>query len=115
MTYLNYKGYLGTIEPQLDDNTLYGKLAFIRDLVTYEAPNLAELRKEFEFSVDAYLQDCQELGREPNVPFKGSFNVRTTPELHEKAVFLSGNLEISLNSFVSQAIAEKIERVQAGI
>jgi predicted HicB family RNase H-like nuclease len=115
MTYLNYKGYLGTIEPQLSDDTLFGKLAFIRDTVTYEAPTLAELRKEFEFSVDTYLESCKALGREPNVPFKGSFNVRTTPELHEKAVFLSGNLEISLNSFVSQAIAEKIERIQASM
>jgi predicted HicB family RNase H-like nuclease len=112
MTYLNYKGYLGTIEPQLDDNTLYGKLAFIRDLVTYEASSLAELKKEFEFSVDAYLQDCTELGREPNVPFKGSFNVRTTPELHRQAVAAAGDM--SLNAFVSQAIAEKVQRSITG-
>ncbi len=45
MTYLHYKGYLGTIEPQLDNDTLYGKLAFIRDLVTYEADNLTLLKK----------------------------------------------------------------------
>lgn len=86
MTHLHYKGYLVTIEPQLEDNRLYGKLAFIRDLVTYEAENLADLKKEFEYSVDAYLKDCEELGREPNQPFKGSFNVRTTPELHRQAV-----------------------------
>lgn len=112
MTYLNYKGYLGTIEPQLSDDTLFGKLAFIRDLVTYEAATLAQLKKEFEFSVDAYLQDCQELGREPNAPFKGSFNVRTTPELHRQAVAAAGDM--SLNAFVSQAIAEKVQRSMAG-
>jgi predicted HicB family RNase H-like nuclease len=111
MTYLTYKGYLGTIEPQLDDDTLFGKLAFIRDLVTYEAPTLAQLRKEFEFSVDAYLQDCEELGHAPNQPFKGSFNVRTTPELHRQAVMVAGDM--SLNAFVSQAIAEKVQRALA--
>jgi predicted HicB family RNase H-like nuclease len=110
MTYLNYKGYLGTIEPQLSDDTLFGKLAFIRDTVTYEAPTLAELRKEFECSVDTYLESCKELGREPNVPFKGSFNVRTTPELHQRAAFVASGLDMSLNAFVSQAIAEKLER-----
>lgn len=108
MTHLHYKGYLGTIEPQLEDNRLYGKLAFIRDLVTYEAENLADLKKEFEHSVDAYLKDCEELGREPNQPFKGSFNVRTTPELHRQAVLAAGDM--SLNSFVAQAIKEKVER-----
>ncbi|MEQ1667084.1 MAG: type II toxin-antitoxin system HicB family antitoxin [Sulfuriferula sp.] len=111
MTYLNYKGYLGTIEPQLEDGTLYGKLAFIRDLVTYEAGTLNDLKREFEFSVDAYLQDCKELGREPNAPLKGSFNVRTTPEIHRQAVLAAGDK--SLNAFVTEAIAEKVARVLA--
>ena len=37
MSYLKYKGYLGTIEPDLETGELFGKLAFIRDLITYEA------------------------------------------------------------------------------
>jgi predicted HicB family RNase H-like nuclease len=112
MTYLNYKGYLGTIEPQLSDDTLFGKLAFIRDTVTYEAETLGQLKKEFETSVDLYLQSCEELGRVPDCPFKGTFNVRITPELHRKAVAAAGDM--SLNAFVSQAIAEKVQRTMAG-
>jgi len=112
MTYLNYKGYLGTIEPQLSDDTLFGKLAFIRDTVTYEAETLGQLKKEFETSVDLYLQSCEELGRVPDCPFKGSFNVRTSPELHRQAVSAAGDM--SLNAFVSQAIAEKVQRVMVG-
>ncbi len=111
MTYLKYKGYLGTIEPDIEDGSLFGKLAFIRDLVTYESGTLKGLEKEFQLSVDGYLQSCKELGREPNLPFKGTFNVRTGAELHRAAVIASG--EQSLNAFVCEAIKEKLERCSA--
>jgi len=102
MSYLQYKGYLGTIEPNLEEGTLFGKLAFIRDLVTYEADNLTDLQKEFETSVDGYLADCKALGIEPNTPLKGSFNIRISPELHRKAVMAAGDK--SLNAFIAEAI-----------
>ena len=84
MKHLKYKGYLGTVEPDFENNVLYGKLAFIRDLVTYEASTLAELEQEFKTSVDLYLQSCVEDGKEPDTPFKGVFNVRLDPELHRR-------------------------------
>lgn len=109
MTYLQYKGYLGTIEPELETGTLFGKLAFIRDLVTYEAETLKELEAEFRLSVDAYLESCAELNKVANKPCRGSFNVRTGERLHRAAVIASN--ESSLNAFVCDAIREKIERI----
>jgi len=111
MNHMSYKGYLGTVEYSADDHCLYGKLAFIRDLVNYEGETVTELEAAFKASVDSYLAMCTKLGKQPNEPFKGTFNVRTTPELHRKAVLAAG--DISLNAFVSQAIAEKVERVLA--
>ncbi|MBL0709844.1 MAG: type II toxin-antitoxin system HicB family antitoxin [Colwellia sp.] len=108
MIYLEYKGYSGTIEPELESGTLFGKLAFIRDLVTYEAETLAELEKEFQHSIDEYLSSCEELNRKPNQPFKGSFNVRTGSELHRAAVMAMQSM--SLNAFVCEAIKEKVDR-----
>ncbi|MEE6075849.1 type II toxin-antitoxin system HicB family antitoxin [Avibacterium paragallinarum] len=111
MTLLKYKGYVGTIEADLENNVLFGKLAYIRDVITYEAETLPQLEKEFQTSVDLYLQDCQELGRTPDKPFKGVFNVRISEELHRNAVLAAGDL--SLNAFVAEAIKEKVGR--AGI
>ena len=108
-TYFEYAGYQGTIEPQLKQGTLYGKLAFIRDLVTYEADTLKQLEVEFRISVDDYQADCRELNKTPDKPFKGVFNVRTGPDLHRAAVIASGDQ--SLNAFVCAAIQEKVERV----
>ncbi|MEP0072962.1 MAG: type II toxin-antitoxin system HicB family antitoxin [Marinomonas sp.] len=106
MKYLQYKDYFGTIEPDLESNTLFGKLAFIRDLVTYEATTLKELDVEFRRSVDEYLLTCKELERVPQKPCKGSFNIRTGEALHREAVVAAEGQ--SLNAFVCDAIREKI-------
>jgi len=68
MTFFKYKGYLGTVEseinePEVGTNTLFGKLVNINDLVTYEAKTFKELEKEFRTSVDIYLESCEELGK----------------------------------------------------
>lgn len=108
MTYLSYKGYEGTIEPQVETGTLYGKLAFIRDLVTYEAMTLTELEKEFKTAVDAYLAECTELDKAPDKPFKGSLNIRIGEDLHRLAATADSGM--SLNAFICSAIREKLER-----
>ncbi|QUX92088.1 toxin-antitoxin system HicB family antitoxin [Marinomonas sp. A3A] len=109
MTYLRYKDYLGTIEPELESNTLFGKLAFIRDTVTYEAMTLKQLEVEFRRSVNEYLLSCEELGREAQKPCKGSFNIRTGEALHREAVVAAEGQ--SLNAFVCDAIREKIAKM----
>ena len=66
MNLLEYKRYLGTVEYSLEDHCLYGKLAYIRDLVNYEATSVDELEREFRMSVDGYLQECKRQGRKLN-------------------------------------------------
>jgi predicted HicB family RNase H-like nuclease len=38
--------------------------------VTYEAKDLAQLKKECQISVEDYLAFCDERSKEPNKPFK---------------------------------------------
>ncbi len=85
---LQYKNYFGTVEHSVKDNCLYGKLAFIRDLVTYEATTVEELVNEFQVAVDDYLADCVKMEREPDIPCKGTFNVRPGPERHRATILV---------------------------
>lgn len=110
MTHLTYKGYLGTIEPDLESCTLFGKLAYIRDLVTYEARDLKTLEQEFRASVDGYLEDCAELGKTPDTPCKGSFNVRVGHELHMAASLAASRANISLNDLARRALSEYVTK-----
>ena len=108
MNYLEYKGYLGSVEYSPEDHCLYGKIQFIRDLVNYEAYNVSDLEKEFKISVDQYLDECKKMGKLPNQPLKGSFNVRVGADLHRKAMFKAEEQGLKLNEFVKQSIEKAI-------
>ena len=101
--YLKYKNYLGSVEFSAADNVLFGKIIGINDLVTFEANSVEELKKEFEFAVDDYLETCAELNKEPNKYFKGVFNVRTSNELHKNLAILAEKKKIKLNELVNKA------------
>ncbi len=105
---LQYKGYLGSVECSFEDGCLFGKILHINDLVTYEAQTVPELEAEFKESVDDYIATCTQAGKEPDKAFKGTFNVRMTPEQHKAAAVAAASLETTLNDFVSQAVAEKL-------
>lgn len=116
MTTLNYKGYLGSAELSPADGVLFGKLLFIRDLVSYEGENAKELIAAFEAAIDDYLADCEREGREPDVPFKGSFNVRVGPALHRRLALAARERGVSLNEVVATTLAEAFaERDEAPV
>ena len=110
MNTFTYKGYIGSIEADIQEKFLYGKLLFIKDLITYEAKTVANLEKEFQTSVDEYLHSCKQLKREPLKPFKGSLNVRIGAELHKEAALQAAMAEMTLNEFIKNAIKIYIEK-----
>lgn len=108
MKTLFYKGYTGSIEFSIEDNVLHGKLLGIRSLIAYEGETLKELIEDFHIAVDDYLEGCKIDGIDPEVPFKGSFNVRIDRKLHENSVRLAQKENISLNSLVEKALSEYV-------
>ena len=74
--FLKYKSFLSSVEYSVDDNCLFGKVMFIKSLLTYEGETLQELEKIFHQTIDNYLADCQAEGIKPNVPCSGDFAER---------------------------------------
>jgi predicted HicB family RNase H-like nuclease len=107
---LNYKGYQGSVDFELDDNILFGKVLFISDTVVYEADTPLNLQSAFEEAVDDYIETCKALGREPQHAFSGSFNVRIGQDLHKEAAIYALKEDISLNVFVKSAIRQKLDK-----
>lgn len=107
---LEYKGYLGSVEYSYEDEVLYGRLEFIRDLVNYEGEDAKGIKAAFEEAVDDYLELCEYAGRKPDVPLKGSFNVRPGRELHRRAMLYAKRHQTSLNAVVSDALRRYLER-----
>ncbi len=112
-SYLNYKGYTGTVEYSEVDDCLFGKVVGIRSLILYEGNSLDELKKDFYEAVDDYLDLCAENGTEPEKPYKGSFNVRVSPEIHREAAICAARQGTSLNGFIADALEKAIQAAHA--
>ncbi len=104
MDILKYKDYEGTAELDMARHVCRGKLLFIDDVVTYEADHPEKLQAEFEAAVEDYLQTCIAVGKEPQRPFRGMFNVRVSPLLHRAASLRAVADAVSLNDVVVQAL-----------
>ena len=63
---MKYKNYYGSVHYSDEDKLFYGKVEFIRALVSYEGTDVTSLRKSFEEAVDDYggvgRNDCGGLG-----------------------------------------------------
>ena len=112
---LEYKGYLGSVEYSDEDEVLHGRLEFIRDLVTYEGENAKGIKPAFQEPVDDYLELCEAEGRKPDVPLKGSFNVRPGRDLHRRAMHYAKRRGINLNTVVSDALRRYLECDECGV
>ncbi|MEI2299298.1 type II toxin-antitoxin system HicB family antitoxin [Ensifer sp. MJa1] len=108
MSTISYKGYQASVE--YSDGKLFVKVLHIDDLLVAQCDSAAEVEGALSELIEEYLRDCAELGREPTKPFKGSFNVRTTPELHRKAAMRATEAGVSLNAWIGEAISEKLEK-----
>lgn len=101
---MEYKGYIGSVEFSEDDGLFYGKVMGVRSLISYEGTTAKTLIRSFHEAVDDYLVLCQERNELPEKAYKGSFNVRISPQLHKQAVVSASNKGVSLNSLVEKAL-----------
>ena len=97
-------------EPCVADEILHGRLELIHTLVTCEGEDAKTLKRAFREAVDDYLRMCEEEGREPDVPLKGSFNVRPGRELHRLAMLYARREGMTLNAVVTAALRRMLER-----
>lgn len=106
---LEYNGYHATIRYDAEDNIFVGEVFGIADSLNFHGSSIDELKEMFRQSIDNYLALCAEIGKEPEKEFRGSFNIRITPELHRQAALAAAMNNLTLNQFVTKAIANYLE------
>ncbi|MCC5831221.1 MAG: type II toxin-antitoxin system HicB family antitoxin [Phycisphaeraceae bacterium] len=105
---MEHKGYLGKVEFDAEAGILHGEVVGIRDVVTFQGESVEEVEEAFRQSIDDYLAFCKERGEEPDKPCSGRFVVRIDSELHRKLNLAATAAGESLNSWVSQRLAEAV-------
>ena len=105
---MEYKGYHAKIEFSAEDGTFFGRILGINDVIGFDGDTVSELESSFHDCVDDYLELCAEIGKEPDKEYKGTFNVRISPDLHKRAIIESESRNISLNQLVQQSIEHEL-------
>lgn len=110
MGYLHYKGYTGSVEYHEEGNYFCGMvLGLHRDGILYEGDSANALKKDFEDSIDEYLEECARDGVEPEKPYSGRLILRITPSLHGIVAEKANEQGISLNEFINRTLQAAVQ------
>ncbi|MDH5717585.1 MAG: type II toxin-antitoxin system HicB family antitoxin [Spirochaetia bacterium] len=101
---MNYKGYTAIVEFDEDAEIFFGKVVDIKDIITFEASTVNDLKKEFKISIDEYLKFCEEKKQKPEKPYSGKFNVRINSDLHRRIAIKATKEHKSINDVVVEAL-----------
>jgi len=101
---MKHKNYYGSVHFDSEELVFYGKIEFIRALVTYEATDAKGLRQSFDDAVDDYLEMCKAKNIKPEMSFKGSLNVRLGPSLHKRIAIAAEERHLSINKFIADSL-----------
>lgn len=97
-----YKGYIGIVEA--DEGVFLGRVAGLRDVITFEGATFVEVEQAFHDSVDDYLAFCAERGEPPDRPHSGKILLRVSPEVHRRAALRAQAEGVSLNQWIARRI-----------
>ena len=107
---MKYRGYTARIEFDDRDDIFIGQVIGARDSICFHADNVADLKREFQASVDDYLNYCVENGLEPDKPASGKLMLRIPPEVHAACFHAARTAGESLNQWATRALSEASTR-----
>lgn len=108
MTPMTYKGYAARIDYSEEDGAFVGRVAGIRDIVTFHGVSVDEIRAAFREAVDFYLSTCAKRGEAPQRPFSGKLMLRVPPDIHARAAMRAEAAGKSLNAWAAETLAKAV-------
>lgn len=103
---LAYKGYSARIEFDPEDRIFFGRVAGVRDIITFHGESVDDLVAAFEEAVDDYLLTCEKLGQPPNKPYSGKLMLRLPEAVHAAVATAAEVSGKSINQWASEALAQ---------
>ena len=62
----------------------------------------------FHYVVDEHIKDCEAENKELQKSYKGSFNIRLSPELHQRIATIAKLRGESINKFIADTLAQSV-------
>ena len=76
--------------------------------MNFESADISTVEEEFHAAVDDYLEFCKDVGKEPDKEYKGTFNIRISPDLHKRLAIVAMQNGDTLNATVEKAIVNYV-------
>lgn len=101
---MNYKGYEASVYYSEEDECFIGEVVNIAGptIIAFDADNVADLKKEFQESIDSYLKHSKVTKK----PMSGKLTLRMNPQIHAKVVSAAKSYGISANKFINQTLEQ---------
>lgn len=111
MDTIEYLSYQAFVSYDNDAETFYGRVINARDVISFRGVSVSELKENMKEAIDDYLALCEEMGKEPEKPYSGKFNVRLDPDLHKLLAITAAKNGVSLNSLIEDTLEKQMEAV----
>jgi predicted HicB family RNase H-like nuclease len=108
MSVMTVDGYHAKIDYDEELDLFRGEILGLIGGADFYGKNPKELRIEFKKSLQVFLEVCKEKGLEPRRHFSGKFNLRISPELHERLAIEAQAQGKSINTLAQEALQERV-------
>ena len=108
MNVMTVDGYHAKIEYDEELDLFRGEILGLSGGADFYGKNPKELRAEFKKSLEVFLEVCKEKGLEPRRHFSGQFNLRISPDLHERLAIEAQAQGKSINTLAQEALQERV-------
>jgi len=108
MNVMTVEGYHAKIEYDEELDLFRGEILGLNGGADFYGKNPKEHRTEFKKSLQVFLDVCKEKGLEPRRNFSGKFNLRISPELHERLAIEAQAQGKSINTLAQEALQERV-------
>jgi predicted HicB family RNase H-like nuclease len=108
MSTMTIDGFHAKIEYDAELDQFRGEILGLTGGADFYGKNPKELRAEFKKSLAVFLQVCREKGIEPRRSYSGKFNLRISPELHERLAIAAQAQGKSINLLAQEALEREV-------
>ncbi|MDO9381343.1 MAG: type II toxin-antitoxin system HicB family antitoxin [Hyphomicrobiaceae bacterium] len=110
---LHHKGFKASVDVDVDDGLLVGRLLGTTDVVSFHATDMAALKSAFVEAVEDYVATCEKVGKDPKRAASGNLMIRVDPEVHRDAIEAAQSQGKSLSQWSEEVIKLAIRRNSA--
>lgn len=110
MNILICKGYQGRFEYDPEADLFHGEVIGLADVITFQGRSIDELKKALDESLEDYFELCATVGKDPQKPYSGRFNIRITPDVHQRIASQAARDGVSINKWVARTLEKAAKR-----